>query len=73
MKQKTKCRDYRCVNCDSTDIIAHRVLSISPMHGVNHKGQRYTSITRRRVQCRSCEQNQVMISWDFDPKKWSDK
>lgn len=60
----------RCPRCGCT---GHEVVKrIGEQHyaGVSRTGECFTSIVRRRVRCRSCDQMFIRIERPFDPAKW---
>lgn len=67
---KTPASADRCRACDSTDLVVLRKLGEQQYAGVGPDRKRYTSIIRRRVQCRHCGQVQVVVQRVYDPTKW---
>lgn len=60
----------RCRVCDATDLVVLRKISEQEFAGHGPDGKPYTSIIRRRVQCRHCGQVQMVMQRVFDPMKW---
>ena len=57
----------RCPKCRSTHHEVRTVIGRQSNSGTTPDGQPYTSITRRRVRCRSCGQHFITIEHAYEP------
>lgn len=60
----------RCIYCAATTVTAVRRINVHNYCGVTHDGERYTSIVRRRMKCKSCGRYQIHVNRPYDPDKW---